>query len=302
MVAAMWRGLVLACLVSLGTWPAKAEAEPSGKGLSFRMLTFNTWGLPVPIGRQVPERFSRLSQSLAGFDWVTLQETFTRHAAQLRTSRIYPFQAWQSEGGFFKISSGLYTLSRFPIVAQEFREFRQSTDFDRFSRKGVLFTRLQVRPDLRVDVYNTHYQAQDVAEAERIRQHEDNRVLAEMVRAHDQGHPTFIQGDLNCLDHGPAYQDLRRRLPLRDLWRETRAGDPGWTMDRGRNPHTPDQERLDYLFFLDDPRWQAQVEHIDLALTAPVRGLYLSDHLGVQATITLRPRVLLASHDAPCRP
>jgi endonuclease/exonuclease/phosphatase family metal-dependent hydrolase len=228
--------------------------------------------------------------ALAGCDWITLQETFTRYAGQLRRSPHYPFQAWQSATGFFKISSGLLTLSRFPILAQEYREFGRSTDFDRFSRKGVLFTRLQVRPGLTVDVYNTHYQAQDYPEAEQIRQNEDNRVLAEMVRAHDQGHPTFVQGDLNCQDHGVAYRDLMQRLPLHDLWREARLGDPGWTMDPGRNPNAGERERLDYLFFLDHPRWQVRVAAIRLAMTGRVRGLHLSDHLGVEASLELSPR------------
>jgi endonuclease/exonuclease/phosphatase family metal-dependent hydrolase len=281
---------MLAALLTGATWPAGAETPGTGDGVSLRVLTYNTWGLPVPIGRRVPERFSRLAGALTGYDWVTLQETFTSYARQLKAAPGYPYQARQSDGGFFKISSGLYTLSRFPIVEQDFREFGQATDFDRFSRKGVLFTRLQLRPDLTVDLYNTHYQAQDFAEAEQIRLGEDNRVLAEMVKAHDRGLPTFIQGDLNCHDHEAAYQDLTRRLPVHDLWREARAGDPGWTMDPARNPNTGDLERLDYLFFLDHPRWSAQVEYIGLAMTGRVGGLMLSDHLGVAATLRLQPR------------
>jgi endonuclease/exonuclease/phosphatase family metal-dependent hydrolase len=281
---------LLAAVLGLAIWPWPARSAETGAPITLKTLTYNTWGLPVPIGQQVPERFSRMMPALAGCDWITLQETFTRYAGQLRRSPHYPFQAWQSATGFFKISSGLLTLSRFPILAQEYREFGRSTDFDRFSRKGVLFTRLQVRPGLTVDVYNTHYQAQDYPEAEQIRQNEDNRVLAEMVRAHDQGHPTFVQGDLNCQDHGVAYRDLMQRLPLHDLWREARLGDPGWTMDPGRNPNAGERERLDYLFFLDHPRWQVRVAAIRLAMTGRVRGLHLSDHLGVEASLELSPR------------
>jgi endonuclease/exonuclease/phosphatase family metal-dependent hydrolase len=286
---------MIAGLVALQAWPVMAKSPEAGPPASFRILTFNTWGLPVPIGRRVPERFARMADALVGYDWVTLQETFTRFAGQLRQTKGYPFHVWQSDGGFFKISSGLLTLSRFPILEQDFREFGQSTDFDRFSRKGVLFTRLQVRPDLIIDLYNTHYQAQDFDEAEQIRLSEDNRVLTEMVRAHDQGYPTFVQGDLNCHDHEPAYQDLMRRLPLHDLWWEARAGDLGLTMDPARNPNTGDRERLDYLLFLDHPQWQAKVERIGLTMDRPVQGLYLSDHLGVSATLHLQPRAAVPS-------
>lgn len=282
--------LLAAIVGSAAALPARAVDPPARRDQTLNVLTYNTWGLPVPIGRQVPERFARLAGALDGYDWVTLQETFSRYAGQLLGITAYPFKAWQSDGGFATISSGLLTMSRYPIVAREFRAFRQSTDFDRFSRKGVLFTRLQVRPDLTVDLYNTHYQAQDVPDAERIRREEDNRVLEAMVRDHDQGFPTFIQGDLNCHDHESAYGDLRRRLPLHDLWREARAGDPGYTMDRTRNPNTGDLERLDYLFFLEQPHWQARVARIGLAMTERVQGMLLSDHLGVAATVRLTPR------------
>ncbi|MBC7544136.1 MAG: endonuclease/exonuclease/phosphatase family protein [Candidatus Sericytochromatia bacterium] len=276
--------------MGLALMPAAGRAEP--EPISFRVLTYNTWGLPSPIGRHLQPRFERLAESLDGFDWMTLQETFSRHATPLKSLKGYPHQAWQSDSGAFKISSGLATFSRYPIIERDYAEFKTSTDMDRFSRKGVLFTRLQVRPDLIVDLYNTHYQAQDFPEAEGIRRLEDNQVMADLVKRHDKGYPTFLQGDFNCHDFESAYQDLMRRLPLHDLWAEARPGDPGYTVDAGRNPFSGnDHERIDYLFFKDHPHWQTQVDHIALALTAPVRGLFLSDHFGVQARIHLVPRL-----------
>ena len=214
---------MLACLVAVcaAGWPTTGQAAAAP--LTFDVLTYNTWGLPSPIGTLLQARYTRLATRLGGHDWVTLQETFSRSSATLRTVVGYPHQAWQSDTGALKIGSGLATLSRYPIVEREYREFGASTDMDRFSRKGVLFTRLQVRPDLLVDVYNTHFQAQDYAEAEDIRRTEDNRVMVEMVKAHDRGYPTFLQGDFNGHPFDPAYQDLMTRLPLHDLWSMIRA-------------------------------------------------------------------------------
>lgn len=268
--------------------PSDDPYVPPAAGTSLEVLTYNTWGKPGILGTKTKERYQRLRTALGQFDWVTLQEAFSNEAGQLQGLPGYPFTFWQSDGAFLKINSGLFTLSRHPILARDFSPFKDCTHSDCLSRKGVIWTRLQVAPGLNVDVFNTHYQAEDDETAEQIRVRDNNKVLSDFVKAHNQGNPTFIQGDFNFLEGKQAYTDLKRRLPLHDLWRETKPEDPGYSFDPTLNPNLGGkgpQQRLDYLFFVDNERYDANVEGIELAYTTPVNGLVLSDHFAVRTKL-----------------
>ena len=100
-----------------------------------------------------------------------------------------------------------------------------------------------------VDVYNTHYQAQEGYEKIRIY---DNSVMADFVKQHDKGYPTFLLGDFNSAPDSPEYKDLMSRLPLRDAFAERNPGAPGFTIDPSVNTNVPKEEptqRIDSLLW-----------------------------------------------------
>ena len=57
------------------------------------------------------------------------------------------------------IDGGLLTLSRFPIVEKEFEPFKCALLSDSLSKKGILYTKIQVSGDHHVKIFNTHTQA-----------------------------------------------------------------------------------------------------------------------------------------------
>lgn len=252
--------------------------------MQFDFLTYNTWGKPGLLGTKERQRFERLPAALAPYDVVTLQEAFTKHTRGLLPG--FPFSHWETSQGFRLMNGGLAVLSRFEILETDFLAFESCTHFDCFALKGVLFNRLNVPGIGPVDLYNTHYQAEEDDKAARIRL-DNNRTLADMVQRHDSGHPTLIAGDFNMTPDSPEYKDLMLRLPMRDLFRDLNPQAPGFSYDPKVNPNVPDSEmpqRLDYVFALGD---RIRALAAELALSGPVDGYTLSDHLGVHIRVEI---------------
>jgi endonuclease/exonuclease/phosphatase family metal-dependent hydrolase len=267
----------------------RTEAEASAVTIDF--LTYNTWGKPGLLGTDEKSRFGLLGPAIRPFGIVTLQETFTRHAKTMAEASQFPHQQRTKNGGLFHLNAGLFTLSRYPIVATDFGKFKQAGDFDRFANKGVLFTRLDVPGIGEVDVYTTHYQSKQADKYSKIRLH-DNSVLDALVKKHAKGNPTILSGDFNMLPDSVEYQDLKARLNFRDVFAEANPGKPGYTS----GPPNPYKEtdsapkRIDYIFLLPSDRHDIHIESCEVTMDQPVGGKVLSDHFGVKARLSIRAK------------
>ncbi len=259
-------------------------------GSVLELLTYNIWGKPGILGTDQARRMGLIAPAIRPFQIVALQEAFTAHADLIATRSGFPFQAWHREKKWFDITtSGLFTLTNFAQDEVDFAPFEQEATWDRFANKGVLFTRLRVPGVGCVDVYNTHYQAENPYG--KIREH-DNGVLAALVKKHDTGWPTFLLGDFNMTADSPEYRDLMARLAPRDGWLEANPEAPGYTVDPGNTnkPDTKGAERIDYVFALPRERWDVRFERLAIAMNEPVAGGHLSDHFGVQASVRILPK------------
>ncbi|MDB5100832.1 MAG: hypothetical protein JWM80_5253 [Cyanobacteria bacterium RYN_339] len=249
-------------------------------GIALTLCTYNTWGKPGVLGTDQIHRFGLIGPAIRPYDIVNLQETFTDQWHQIEAASGFPFQHHESNEDRLHLSGGLYSLSKFPIVRHDAVQFTQGATWDRFAHKGVLFVRLQVPGLGRLDVYNTHYQAERAYGAIRIH---DNEVLAAFVKAHDEGNPTLLMGDFNMLPGSPEHLDLVQRLHPIDAWATAHPNDPGFTSTPANpNVERDDRpERIDYIHVLPGPRCKITVEDARLAFTDPV----MSDHYGVTARI-----------------
>jgi endonuclease/exonuclease/phosphatase family metal-dependent hydrolase len=124
------------------------------------------------------------------------------------------------------------------------------------------------------------------------------RALAEFVAGHAAGcaYPPVVTGDLNA---EPGSDELRLLgglltapavpgLVLIDAWRYADPGDPGFTWDR-RNGYQagsilPDS-RIDYVLAGPHRQGRGRVQSARLAGTAPVDGVWPSDHFAVVAEL-----------------
>jgi endonuclease/exonuclease/phosphatase family metal-dependent hydrolase len=258
-------------------------------GVTLDLLTYNCWGLPGLIGKRQGERMPQIGNAVRGHGIVTLQETFTRKAAVIGKLGGYAQETKGGDGGPFRLSSGLRTLTNYQVLETDFAPFKKATDADRFAGKGVLFTRLQVPGVGPVDVYNTHYQAQDGNEA--YRQH-DNEVMASLIMRHEQGNPTFVMGDFNFTSSTKEYERLMLGLGLRDAHAEKHPGHPGYTStgENTNNKPTKTPARIDYIFVKGGNRYDIAIESVDRAMTQKYDGKHASDHFGVHGRFVLRPR------------
>jgi endonuclease/exonuclease/phosphatase family metal-dependent hydrolase len=124
------------------------------------------------------------------------------------------------------------------------------------------------------------------------------RALAEFVAGQvaDCAYPPVVTGDLNA---EPGSDELRLLgglltapaapgLVLIDAWRYGDPGDPGFTWDR-RNGYqassiVPDS-RIDYILVGPHRRGRGRVRSVRLGGTAPVDGVWPSDHFAVVAEL-----------------
>lgn len=267
--------------------PLRPVEPPADPGALLEILTYNCWGLPGFLGTDKKLRMRQIASAIRPYQIVALQETFTKHAEIIEQESGFPYWHRHNNKGLIKIGSGLFTLSRLPILETDFREFTQTAGWDSLSHKGVLFTRLLIPGQGEVDVYNTHYQAEDKEHLVRM---DDNRVLAELVRHHDRGNPTIIMGDFNMEPTFPEYGDLLRRLPLVDAYARQHQGDPGYSWDPA-NSRVPDKDppqRLDYIFLLKQPGVEVEGGGVELVMTSPQQGGHLSDHFGLKGRFRFR--------------
>lgn len=264
-----------------------APPQPnSGKG-QLHVLTYNVWGLPGPLSTHRKERFERLGESLKGYDVVTLQETFSDDIEILNQTTDFAYHARHNNDGLIRYGSGLYTLSKYPILKTEFRQFKSCTTADCLARKGVLLTRIKHPTIGPVDIYTTHYQAEQKAASEKIRIQEDNRVLQEFIQEVNSPHPVIITGDFNFLPEKSEYNNLMQRLPVVDVFKSLYPNDPGYT-SHPDNPYKKGvvAQRLDYIFTLkNDVRYTITPKDVRIGHDRAVQDFILSDHYSVAAKL-----------------
>jgi len=281
--------LILLCL--LWGMPSLAAEPQVPTAASLRVLSFNIWGLPAPIGRDLLPRLERIAEAIQDYDLVLIQEAFDQSTARLPEMSGFPYAYHHQNLDLWRQASGLMILSRFPIVDTDFMPFPGLAPPDLLANKGVLFARLQ-HPDLGyLDVYNTHYQSRQQPDAAEVRIRSNNTTLKHLLLKHQQYFPTIIGGDFNAVPGRPEHQDLLQRLPLIDTYTaapktpEIQTIAHSWPSDYYASRR---KNRIDYVFLLENALWDYAVQQARMVFDTPWRDYLLSDHLGVAATIRIQ--------------
>ena len=256
------------------------------------ILTLNVWGLPGPLVEARTERLERLGAQLNAYDVVTLQETFSNDIEVLKQTTGFAYHSRNDNSSFYRLGSGLYTLSKYPIIKTDAMSFGRCTVADCLARKGVYFTRIDHPKIGPIDIYTTHYQAEDKETSREIRIEENNRVLQEIVHRNRSEYPVVITGDFNFIPDQAEYLDLMARLPLVDSFRQLHPDQAGYT-SHPDNPYKADKvgkspKRLDYIFYLPKDNVNYELLESTVTLDSPVDGYVLSDHYGVEAKIRIQ--------------
>lgn len=300
-----------------------------------RLLTYNVKMLPGAAGKgkQDLDRAREICRAILAaeppFDILCLQEVFDEDVRDVIAKRLkpqFPHQVAKShDHDLFNEDSGLFFASRLKILASRFEQFDDAEPFtsDYFADKGIfaaLIDASSAAPGAQLLVFNTHLQsteAYDETRSEQLGQitWEMRRLLRRQKNHGRTG--VLLVGDFNVIAEKPADSALAptgeygRMLSLlgypRDLFREKKPADPGFTWDGARNrtipPDDRDCQRLDYVLAFDrlayddaatgddsDPgAGLRRLECADCAVApfGDVPGKALSDHYGVEATLRI---------------
>jgi exonuclease III len=274
----------------------------SDKFVELKILTFNVWGVPNPIAKDLVKRFTKIGTSINGFDLVNLQETFSDHSDdKIFATAAYQYKIRNNNSSFLAAGSGLGLLSKYPIVKTNFKRFSQCSGSDCLSNKGVFFTRIKVPAIGEVDLYNTHYQADISKEDIRI---SDNKELEELLKQNESGNLTILTGDFNFSNtdisdsKSKAFLDFKKRFKPIDTFRVANPQATGFTSNSSLNTYVDKNEipqRVDYIFVLPEdrgikdkkPNYKTEVVNSNLVFNQPVDSTFLSDHFGLTTTLRI---------------
>jgi endonuclease/exonuclease/phosphatase family metal-dependent hydrolase len=243
-----------------------------------------------------------------------------------------PDAAWFLES---RIDGGLVILTRpgLTIVRASAFVFSESAGWDWYASKGALYARVQLDPEnpsCYLHVFNTHLQAGEGTEPQRIRQTqlEELRRFIENCTSDDrlQGrvqHPVILCGDFNIIGGSQEWQNHLQNLAIagqnfKDAWlasgkKDQPAKDAAtWVGNDQNTSGTPwgprnvlaaepgDFQRLDYIFFSpgDSPLGLVLLS-VDREPANPPGpdqkpyawdGYTVSDHLGVTTLFVVKPK------------
>lgn len=286
---------LLALLLSLHA-NAAPPASRLAQALRLHVVSYNIKGLPslIMTGDYQDARYGVIGRLLgrkqAGPEIVALQEAFSERTKELLDAANFPYlAAGPTASSFLGVSSGIYILSRYPILEQAARAFggELCLSWDCLSNKGVQFARIAVpglpRP---LDLFNTHLQSGYADTPTRRRQVE---ILLEFFRQHHQpDNPVIFAGDFNFRPGlaQPSFFDFAKGSGLLHAGKFclergcANGNDEGW---RGIWNRT-----VDHQFFSARGGVRITPLLVERSYGEDVDGLKLSDHPAHEVRYELR--------------
>jgi endonuclease/exonuclease/phosphatase family metal-dependent hydrolase len=256
--------------------------------IEVRLLTLNAL-----IRDDVPARLRALGPVLerSGYDIVCLQEVLHRGSARLLRLVTGSYRH-RAGTGTLLLAGGLLLLSRWPVLRHRFVRYpmRRPLRTELLMRKGAQLAVVDT-PAGPLAVVNTHLSANrddDWSQGNRytgiIRGELD--CLARLVTAFEPTLPAVVAGDFNVPRDSPVFTGFVAAAGLRDVL----AGDTSTTFRP--TPRWPDPPALDQVLVRPAPdrplAARARTVLQDPVRVADGRELFLSDHYGIEAELTLR--------------
>lgn len=264
--------------------PISAASESrSRQELSFKLVTYNIWGLPSWMTGARSGRYTRIARELERLDpdVILLQEAWTAKARKAAPADSHWVIARAAGQHTFFQQSGLMTLSRFPIIGGQFYPFSRAAYPDRLVNKGVLKATVQLANGQVLNIWNVHLQN---GGPRAIRLSQVRELVARVTSADDGQIADVVAGDFNCTPDSVVYRELSDALGPSAL--ELSGASPFVTWD-GLSAKPGAGETLDHVFV----RRRTPIESVRaserVAFTAARQQERLSDHFGIEAVLNL---------------
>jgi endonuclease/exonuclease/phosphatase family metal-dependent hydrolase len=273
--------------------------EPEGSQtraeLQLKVLTFNIWGLPSWMTGARRGRYPQIARELQRLDpdIILLQEAWTAKARKAAPQDgRWSIARAAGQHTFFQ-QCGLVTLSKFPVVGGEFYPFSRASFPDRFVRKGVLKVTVRLPGGRLLNVWNVHLQDGGTIAVQRSQIRE---LLSHVEAAQDRQIADLVGGDFNCTPESPLWRELQNALG--PSVQELGEVEPFLTWD-GLSSKPGAGQTLDYIFMRQCSSFQEVQAVPRLVFAAKNLEQRLSDHLGIEAEMSLSPAPSLAGPIGP---
>lgn len=285
---ALWLGIALCRTLATwhrhppvrpaATWAPQPQPPAQGSETSLKLITWNIWGLPLATPMR-EERIAAIAQMVAasGADIVCFQEVFLeadRHTLCAALAKAgLPHWRYFSSAPF---GSGLLTLSRYPIEDAVFLRYAKGGNplavkyGDWWAGKGAGVVTLKIPDFGKICVINTHLHASyEKHSYTEVRASQLAELMALAKRAGAGQMPVLLLGDLNYKPADPHWQATQHAHKLIRL-----AGK--WSA-------------LDYILMPATERFSLTTDK-GQPLKGTLQGsdIALSDHTGVQTTVTIK--------------
>lgn len=281
----------------------------------FSLLNYNLWGLPIELeGHDQKHRFKNLPESIRemGADIICMQECFDHKLRHQLSKNLLPYYNCVADIksnrrllGLLNMdkNGGLLTISKFPIIAEQFIPFHKIEGrniIEKIGAKGFLVTTINLGIDT-INVINTHMYSgnSEHSEAHRVAQVKQlGETLDTLLQRLPYG--TILTGDLNIahpmihkynddIVPSPSYHYLTNDLCLEDSTPDIDEEDFTMTplFNKYSSGHDGGHQKLDYCMLscvAGTPMSFASSEVVFKGDDA------LSDHMGLWSEIVVHSK------------
>ena len=306
--------LIIMCIAATGT---PREAAAAGK-ITLRVLTYNVNDLPWPLGKKRKKAMKHIGRDLArrlkegtAPDIVLLQEAFTKKSKKLVKYAGYPYVAKgpgrrkdegsagqangkitlknESRGTKSKayVGSGLYVLSRYPIVDKKYELFgHYCTGGDCMANKAIILVRVQL-PGMKtpLDIITSHMDANSRKKStpkRRLRAHrKQTNIIKGFLDRYNGARTAIFAGDLN-VKNDARYENFVSTLGVVSAGKMCVETPSRCTTGRNATVNSLWRSTNDQHFLIEGNDFRIVPVFMERNYDELLRGKNLSDHFGFE--------------------
>jgi endonuclease/exonuclease/phosphatase family metal-dependent hydrolase len=264
-------------------------------GCGLKILSWNIYMLPsytLPLG--IGARSKHIAEYLknSDYDIVVFQEAFHPKARRIIRKmlkekyqfEIGPANKWVKSS--YRTNSGLWILSKIPLINIGEIEYKRSSGFDRFSRKGALMVE-GIKDGVTFQIVNTHLNA---GSDQTIRESQYQEIVCQLIEPNKAaGVPQILCGDFNTnkfdKENYPKMMDILN-VPDYDVLGTCLFSCDGLKNDLTDYDYTK-QDIIDYIFVNLNGQIVSKIERKIHEVTKKWSSRHkdLSDHYPITALI-----------------
>ena len=169
------------------------------------LLSWNIKMFPAPYGwllnrKKRADNIIQFLKEFDSYDVIFFQEAFSRNIRKKIFQALknnYPFQIEPNdEAAFYRINSGLWVISKIPILLKDDLTFSNIRETDWLASKGAKLFTLN-KGGRSFSIINTHLQSDYEKKYDHIRQDQYLEIYKKLINNNINDSPLILMGDLN---------------------------------------------------------------------------------------------------------